>query len=181
VVDLLQDTLVGDSHKGPVINREKPISSQKIKTQTNSQIVNYTSRNHGLVTGAHDPRNLSGPSSGRSRHPSGETPPRSRGPVPYYRNSTSLEGWTPPQAKLRLSRGLDAPSGETPPRSRSSRARGPSGFQPGHPSSRSPPCSRAMRTLYWAQARGLDARLHFLSCTQHRRVSMRAHGTAEAG
>jgi hypothetical protein len=66
-----------------------------IKTQTNSQTVNHTSRNHGLVTGAHGPGNLSGPSSSRSRHPSGETPPHSRGPAPYYQDSASLEGWTP--------------------------------------------------------------------------------------
>jgi hypothetical protein len=49
--------------------------------------------------------------------------------------------------KLRLARGLDTPSGETLPRSRPSRACGPSGFQPGHPSSRTPPRSRAIRTL----------------------------------
>jgi hypothetical protein len=70
------------------------------------------------VTRAHDPVNLSGPSSSRSRHPSSETPPRLRDPAPYYRDSASLEGWTPPQAKLHLARGLDTPSGETPPRSR---------------------------------------------------------------
>jgi hypothetical protein len=76
------------------------------------------------VTEAHGPGNLSGPSSGQLRHPSGETPLRSRGPVPYHRNSASLEGWTPPRAKLRLTRGLDAPSGETPPRSRAGRPLG---------------------------------------------------------
>jgi hypothetical protein len=83
------------------------------------------------VTGAHGPGNLSGPSSDRPRRPSGETPLRSRGPAPYHqnsahpragrplgRNSASLEGWTPPRAKLRLARGLCAPSIESPPRSR---------------------------------------------------------------
>jgi hypothetical protein len=115
---------IGDGHKGPLITKEKSIFSQIIKTQTNSQVVNYTPRNHSLVTGAHGPSNLSGPSNGRPQHPSGETPLHSRGPAPYHRNSTSLEGWTPPQAKLRLARGLDAPSGETPPRSRAGRPLG---------------------------------------------------------
>jgi hypothetical protein len=35
--------------------------------------------------------------------------------------------------------------------------------------------------LDWAQARGLDAQLHFLVCTERRRASMRAHGTTEVG
>jgi hypothetical protein len=29
--------------------------------------------------------------------------------------------------------------------------------------------------------RGLDARLHFLACTERRQLSIRAHGTSEAG
>jgi ribosome modulation factor len=32
-----------------------------------------------------------------------------------------------------------------------------------------------------AQARGLDARLHLLGCTERRRCPTRARGTAEAG
>jgi hypothetical protein len=35
--------------------------------------------------------------------------------------------------------------------------------------------------LDWAQARGLDVRLHFLVRTKHRQVSARAHSTAETG
>jgi hypothetical protein len=93
---------VGDSHKGPLIAGEKPTFWQIIKTQTNSQIVNYAPRDHDLVTGAHGPGNLSGPSSGRPRHPSGETPLRSRSPVPYHRDLASLEGWTPPRVRPRL-------------------------------------------------------------------------------
>jgi hypothetical protein len=34
--------------------------------------------------------------------------------------------------------------------------------------------------LDWAQARGLDAQLHFLTRTERRQLSIRAHGTAEA-
>jgi hypothetical protein len=90
----------------------------------NIRIVKYTPRNHGLVTGAHGPGNHSGPSSGRPRRPSGETPLCSRGPAPYHRNSASLEGWTPPRGKLHLARGLDAPSSETPPLSRDGRPLG---------------------------------------------------------
>jgi hypothetical protein len=70
-----------------------------------------------VTGGAHGLGNLSDPSSGRPGHPSGKSPPRSRGPAPYHRNSASLEGWMPPRAKLCLARGLDAPLSETPPRS----------------------------------------------------------------
>jgi hypothetical protein len=42
-------TVVGDSHKGPLITGENPIFSQNNKTQTNQQTVNFTSCNHGLV------------------------------------------------------------------------------------------------------------------------------------
>jgi hypothetical protein len=101
---------VGDSHKGPLITGEKPIFSQITKTQMNSQIINQTQNNHGLLTGAHGPGNLSSPSNSRPQHPTGETPLRSRGTTPYRRNSAS--------------RGLDAPSGETPSRSRAMRALG---------------------------------------------------------
>jgi hypothetical protein len=34
--------------------------------------------------------------------------------------------------------------------------------------------------LEWAQARGLDARLHLLGCTERRQRQVRARGTAEA-
>jgi hypothetical protein len=140
-----------------------PFLRKIIKSQTNSQIVNYTSRNHGLVTGgAHDPGNLSGPSSGRPRHPSGETPPRSRGPASYHRNSASLEGWTLPRAKLRLARsrpelaahqvsnlgipraelrldrGLYAPLGGSPPRSRAAHPRADLRFARGSRGSAAP-------------------------------------------
>jgi hypothetical protein len=109
---------------GPLITGENPFLHKIIKTQTNSQIVNYTSRNHGLVTGAHGPGNHSDPSSGRPRHPSGETPPRSRGLALYCRNFASLEGRTPPRAKLRFARGQYAPSGGSLPRSRAVRTLG---------------------------------------------------------
>jgi hypothetical protein len=112
---------VGDSHRGPLITGGNPFSFANNETQINSQTVNCTPRNHGLVTGAHDPDNLSGPPSGRPQHPSGETPLRPRATAPYRRNSASLEGWTPPRAKLRLARGLCAPSGKNPPRSRAGR------------------------------------------------------------
>jgi hypothetical protein len=82
--------------------------------QTNLPMTNHTSYNHG-------PSNTNGPASSRPQHPSGKNPPRSRGLVPQHRNSASLEGRTPPQAKLRLARGLDAPAGDTPPRSRAMR------------------------------------------------------------
>jgi hypothetical protein len=84
----------------------------------NSQIVKYTSRNHDVVTGgAHGPGNLSGPSSGRPRHPLGKSPPRSRVGRPLGRNFASLEGSTPPRANLRLARGRPklADSAPTPP------------------------------------------------------------------
>jgi hypothetical protein len=140
---------VGDSHKGLLITGENPISSQNNKNANESRIVNYTSCNHGLVTGAHGPGNLSGPSTGQPRHPSGKTPPRSRAWCrttktpphsragrPLGRNPALLEGWTPPRAKLCLARGLDAPSGETPPRSGAR-----------HPSGETPPRLRAGRPL----------------------------------
>jgi hypothetical protein len=89
---------IGDSHRGPLITGGKPIFLQITKTQTNSQDINYTQ-------------------SGRPQHPSSETPLRSRGTTPHHRNSASLEGWTPPRARLRLaqdSRGSAAPA-PTPP------------------------------------------------------------------
>jgi hypothetical protein len=68
--------------------------------------------------GTHGPSNLSGPSRGRPRHPSGkplprsrawrratESPPRSRVGRPLGRISASLEGWTPSRANLCLARG----------------------------------------------------------------------------
>jgi hypothetical protein len=94
---------------GPPSNRGNPFSFANNETQINSQTVNCTPRNHGLVTGAHGPGNLRGPPKRSAQHPSGETPLRSRGTTPYHQNSASLEGWTTPRAKLRLTRGLDAP------------------------------------------------------------------------
>jgi hypothetical protein len=113
-----------------------------------SKMLNYTSRNRDLVTGgAHEPGNLSDPSSSRPRHPSGKTPPRSKGPAPYYRNSASLEGWTPSRAKLRLARGRPEPAARQVsnlgiPRVEFRLDRGLCA-----PSGGSPPRSRAMRTL----------------------------------
>jgi hypothetical protein len=115
---------VRDSHRGSPNNRGNPFSFANNETRINSQTINYTPRNHGLVTGAHGPGNHSGPPGGRPQHPSGETPIRSRGTTSYRRNSTSLEGWTPPRARLRLARGLDTPSGGSPPRSRAGRPLG---------------------------------------------------------
>jgi hypothetical protein len=73
---------------------------------------------------AHNPNNLSGPSSGQPRHLSGELPPRSRARCratkspprsragrPLGRTSASLEGRTPPRENLRLARGRDTPLG----------------------------------------------------------------------
>jgi hypothetical protein len=110
--------VVGDSHRGPLIIGGKPIFSRTTKTQMNLQIINYTQDHHSLVIGAHGPDNLSSPSGDWPHHPSDETPLRSRGTAPYLRNSASLKGWTPPQARLHLARGLDTPSSETPSRLR---------------------------------------------------------------
>jgi hypothetical protein len=106
-----------------LITEKKSIFRKIIKTQTNSQIVNRIPRNHGLVTGAHGSEAPGRPIKQLAPAPLGETPLRSRGTAPYQRNSVSLEGWTPPQERLRLARGLDATSGRTPPRSRLSRVR----------------------------------------------------------
>jgi hypothetical protein len=46
------------------------------------------------------------------------TPPLLRAGRPLGRNTTSLEGWTPPRVRLRLARGICAPSGRSPHRSR---------------------------------------------------------------
>jgi hypothetical protein len=88
---------------------------QNNKTQTNLKTVNYTSHSHGLVPGgAHGLGNLSGPSSGRPRHPSGKSVPRSRAGRPLRRISTSLEGWAPSRADLRLARGRPELAAPTP-------------------------------------------------------------------
>jgi hypothetical protein len=114
--------------------------------QTNPQIIKNTPHDHGpMREGAHGPSNLSGPSSGQPQRP-------------LRRNSASLEGWPPPRANLRLTRGLAAPSGETPPRSRAGRplrriSASLEGWPPPRaklrlaqglvaPSGESPPCSR---------------------------------------
>jgi hypothetical protein len=55
--------------------------------------------------------------------PSGEVPPRSEAGRPLERGPASLEGWTPPRARTRLDRELNAPLSKAPPRSRTSRAR----------------------------------------------------------
>jgi hypothetical protein len=69
---------VGDGHKGPLINGKTPFLRNN-KTQTNPQIVKHTPHNHRPVQGgAHDTKNLSGPSSFRPGHPSSRSPPRSR-------------------------------------------------------------------------------------------------------
>jgi hypothetical protein len=65
----------------------------------NPQIINYTPRNHGLVTGAHGPGNLSG------QRCTTETPSRSRAGRPLGRDSASLEGHARPRASLHLARG----------------------------------------------------------------------------
>jgi hypothetical protein len=85
---------------------------------------------------AYDPNNLSGPSSGQHRC-------SLEGQASYHEISSSLEGWTPPRANLRLARGLDAPSGESPPRSRPSQARDPSAHSP----DQSIKCSGTTRAL----------------------------------
>jgi hypothetical protein len=95
--------VVGDSHKGPLITGEKPISSQNNRTQTNSQTVNYTSCNHVLVRV-------------RSPRPKPcQEPIKRTTSTPLERTSASLDGRTPPQANLRLAQGLAPPSGESPP------------------------------------------------------------------
>jgi hypothetical protein len=119
----------------------------------NSQIINYTSRNHGLVTGgAHGLGNHSGQSSGRPEHHSGETPPRSRGPASYHQNSSSLKGWTPPREKLCLARGRPELVAHQVPNLGIPRAE--LRLDPGlyTPSGGSLPRSRAMRTLGWISA-----------------------------
>jgi hypothetical protein len=60
--------------------------------------------------------------------PLSETPLRSRGTALHWQTSVSPEGWTPPRARFRLTRGPDTPSGEVPPRSRAGRP--PSGEAP---------------------------------------------------
>jgi hypothetical protein len=94
---------VRDGHEGPLITGNKPLFRKNNKTQTNPQIIEHTQHNRSPVRGAaHGPSNLSGSSSGS----------------PLEQTSTSLEGWMPPRANLRLTRGMDAPSGESPPSSR---------------------------------------------------------------
>jgi hypothetical protein len=121
--------------QGSPDNRETPISSQ------NNKITNELT-NCKLHIAQSWPGDRRSP---RPRQP--QRPIKRSAPAPLGRNSASLEGPGVVPPKLRIARGLDTPSGETPPRSKPSRARGPSGFQPGHPSSRTPPRSRAIRTL----------------------------------
>jgi hypothetical protein len=106
---------VGDSHKGPLITGGNPFSRNiKNAKRTHQRQTTTTAR---LTPTA---QQAAGPST-----PSGENPPLSRAGRPLGRNNASLEGWTPPRAKLCLARGLDATSGGTPPRSRAGCPLGP--------------------------------------------------------
>jgi hypothetical protein len=135
-------TVVGDSHKGPLITGENPIFSQNNKTQTNQQTVNFTSCNHGLVSEGPTTQATSvvhqaiGPSTPRAHlclargapgavppklrlargpdAPSSETPPRSRVGRPLGRNPASLEGPDAPRAKFHLARGRPGPAASAP-------------------------------------------------------------------
>jgi hypothetical protein len=146
---------VGDSHKGPLITGEKPISSQNNKNT--NELTNCK---------LHLTQSRPGDRSPRPWQP--QRPIKQSAPAPLGRNSASLEGPGAVLPKLRLARGLDAPSGETPPRSRAGRPLGRhSASLEGYthpraglclarglyaPSGGSPPRSRAMRALGWVSA-----------------------------
>jgi hypothetical protein len=136
---------VGDSHRGPLNNRGKPISfannANELTKNTNTHSHDPTAGAHGSggpssppeqsapVTLGRNSASLEGHSTTLMRlrlyresdAPSGEVPPRSRARRPLGQSFASLEGWMPPQAKFDLARGLDAPSSEVPPRSRAGR------------------------------------------------------------
>jgi hypothetical protein len=128
---------VGDSHKGPLIIGEKPISSQNNKNTnelTNCKLHPAQSRPGDRSPRPWQPQwpvkrsapaplrrnsaSLEGPGAvllklhlaRGARCRTTETPPRSRAGRPLGRDSASLEGWTPPRSGLHLARGLHAPS-----------------------------------------------------------------------
>jgi hypothetical protein len=133
---------VGDSHKGPIITGENPISSQNNKNTnelTNCKLHLAQSRpgdrrsprprqpqwptkwSASALLGRNS-ASLEGPGAEPPKirlarglvAPLGESPPRSRGPAPYHQNSASLDGWTPPRMNLRLARGRPELAGLAP-------------------------------------------------------------------
>jgi hypothetical protein len=116
---------VGDSHKGPLITGEKPISSQNNK--------NTNKLTHCKL---HLTQSRPDDTSPRPWQP--QRPIKRLAPAPLGRNSASLEGpgavlpklrlargLDDPRVRLRLARGLCAPSGGSPPHSGFSRVRRP--------------------------------------------------------
>jgi hypothetical protein len=103
--------IVGDSHRGPLKNRGKPIFFCKKQNTTKLTNLKHAQDNHGSVAGAHGPSRPSGA-------------PEQSAPAPLRQNSASLEGHSTTLTRPHLARGLDAPSGEVPPCSRAGRPLG---------------------------------------------------------
>jgi hypothetical protein len=93
---------VGDSHKGLLITRENPISSQNNKNAnelTNCKLHLMQSRPGDRSP---RPRQPQWPINRSTPAPLGQNSASLKGLVSYHQNPASLEGWTPPWAKPRL-------------------------------------------------------------------------------
>jgi hypothetical protein len=118
------DIFVGDSHKGPLMNRENPLfrkitkHKQTHKPQITPRVVAAQS-GEGPTT-----QIISTAHQAASRNTPRANFRLARGPGAAPRISTSLGGYAPPRVNLRLTRGLRTPSGEYPPRSRATHSLG---------------------------------------------------------
>jgi hypothetical protein len=102
---------VGDSHRGPLKNRGKPIFFRKKQNTNELTSIKHTQDSRSSVAEAHGPGGPSGP-------------PEPSALATLGRNSASLEGHSSRLSRFHLAQGLIAPLGEVPPRSRAGRPLG---------------------------------------------------------
>jgi hypothetical protein len=107
----LMDSFVGESYKGPLKNRGKPIFFRKKQNTNKLTNIKRAQNDHGSVLEAHSPGGPSGPQ-------------EQSAPATLRQNSASLEGHSAALMRLHHTRGPIAPSGEVPPRSRVGRPLG---------------------------------------------------------
>jgi hypothetical protein len=96
---------VGDNHRGHLKNRGKTHFLWQTKN-TNDHRCHKTRRdNHGLAAEAHGLGGLSGPPEQSASAPLGRNSVSLEGHCTVLTRLPLLEGWTPPRAKLRITRG----------------------------------------------------------------------------
>jgi hypothetical protein len=118
---------VRDSHRDPLTTGGKPVFF--LKQNTNELAKHKTRPRRSRPSGRgppswrpQRPTRTASPRPPRAklhfargiRHHTDKTPPRSRTGRPLGRDSTSLKGWTPPRARLRVARGSHGLSAPTP-------------------------------------------------------------------